>query len=102
MPDYGLLVEICHRDYYRPAYFRELALRSGKSYMIACDTHEEELLNKWRYEPESEQFNARCLGRSKNVSISINKFIPAIERFLNTRNTNIQNNDYHKVTSFIL
>ena len=102
MPDYGLLVEICHRDYYRPSYFRELALRSGKSYMIICDTHEEELLNKWRYEPESEQFNARCSGRANNVSINMNKLIPAIERFLTTRNINIQDSNYHKVTNSII
>ena len=91
MPDYSLVIEVTHKDYYIDYYFKKLAINSGKSHMLACETHDKQFLNKWKN--YDDQYSHRCKCRNQNIKVNIDKIIKNIKFFINWRKEKISKKD---------
>ena len=91
MPDYSLVIEITHKDYYLDYYFKKLAINSGKSHMLECETHDENFLNKWKNYDDKCSHRQKC--RNQNINVNIDKIIKNINFFIDWRKEKITNKD---------
>ena len=88
MPDYGVVVEICHELYYLDWYFKPLALQSGKGHLFYCKTHDKEELKKNSKVMKTEAGRGKC--RDIDITVDVNRLVGAVLNALRDRDAKIR------------
>jgi hypothetical protein len=81
-PDYSLVVELCHPDYYVDHYFTRLADSSGKSHYMSCSTHDRRCHNPFH------SGKGKC--RSRDIVCDVGAIVEAVAEFAAFRTRNIE------------
>lgn len=106
LPDFGYMLELSHKDYYRPSYYGQLARNSGKNVISICSTHDEKEVNPWKtenslfnnpdchnlpcYEPSKELVRLHSEYRAKNFKPNIEALVNLIDSVDFTREGQIK------------